>query len=133
MPPEIKIRKEMTDIFDNIHIHDVDTVALTVTWFSNKHNDLPVITAPIPPDNIVIYHRMPSRHGDGIYPLHTTMLVVSRPHQFEFFHVFEDILDRHTTLSDERTNDEQHGACTHSCVGLHTTKHVLIFVRANTL
>ena len=47
MPPKIKIRNEMTDIFDNIHIHDVDPVALTQTWFSNKHIDLLVI--PVPP------------------------------------------------------------------------------------
>ena len=61
---------QRTDTLDHIHEHDVDIVAITETWLTNKDSDLPVTRALTPPGYNLIHHPRCSLRGGGIATLH---------------------------------------------------------------
>ena len=50
------VRNKTTDMLDHIHEHDLDIVAITETWLTNKDSDLPVTRALTPPGYNLIHH-----------------------------------------------------------------------------
>ena len=65
------VRNKTTDILDHVHEHDLDIVAITKTWLTNKDSDVSVTRALVPPGyNFIHYHLKSSRLGGGIAMLH---------------------------------------------------------------
>ena len=57
------IRNKTTDILDHVQEHDIDIVAMTETWLSNKDADIPVIKTLTPPGYSLVHHPRSSRRG----------------------------------------------------------------------
>ena len=83
------VRNKTTDILDHIHEHDLDIVAITETWLTNKDSDLSVTRALTPTGYNLIHHPRCGRRGGGIAILHkesvkaTSLKTFSNTHSFE--------------------------------------------------
>ena len=71
-----------TDILDHVQEHDIDIVAMTETWLSNKDADLPVIQALTPQGYSFIHHPRSNRGGGGIGILHKDSIKATDKHTF---------------------------------------------------
>ena len=83
------VRNKTTDILDHIHEHDLDIVAITETWLTNKDSDLPVTRALTPPGYNLIHHPRRSRRGGGIAILHKESVKATSLKTFTNIHSFE--------------------------------------------
>ena len=76
------IRNKTTDILDHVQEHDIDIVAMTETWLSNKDTDIPVIKTLTPPGYSLVHHPRSSRRGGGIGILHKDHIKATGKHTF---------------------------------------------------
>ena len=76
------IRNKTTEILDHVQEHDIDIVAMTETWLSNKDADLPVIKALTPPGYSLVHHPRSNRRGGGIGILHKDHIKATGKHTF---------------------------------------------------
>ena len=83
------VRNKTTDILDHIHEHDLDIVAITETWLTNKDSDLPVTRALTPPGYNLIHHPRCGRRGGGIAILHKEAVKATSLKTFSNIHSFE--------------------------------------------
>ena len=73
---------ETTDILDHVQEHDIDIVAMTETWLSNKDADIPVIKTLTPPGYSLVHLPRSSRRGGGIGILHKDHIKATGKHTF---------------------------------------------------
>ena len=83
------VRNKTTDVLDHIHEHDLDIVAVTETWLTNKDSDLPVTRALTPPGYNLILHPRCGRRGGGIAILHKEAVKATSLKTFSNIHSFE--------------------------------------------
>ena len=83
------VRNKTTDILYHIHEHDLDVVAITETWLTNKDSDLPVTRALTTPGNSLLHHPRCSRRGGGIAIFHNESVKASSLKTFSNIHSFE--------------------------------------------
>ena len=83
------VRNKTTDILDHIHEHDLDIVAITETWLTNKDSDLPVTRALTPPGYNLIHHPRCGRRSGGIAILHKEAVKAMSLKTFSNIHSFE--------------------------------------------
>ena len=83
------VRNKPTDILDHIHEHDLDIVAITETWLTNKDSDLPVTRALTPPGYNLIHHPRCSCRDVGIAILHKESVKATSLKTFSNIHFFE--------------------------------------------
>ena len=76
------IRNKTTDILDHVQQHDIDIVAMTETWLSNKDADLPVMQALTPQGYSFIHHPRSKRRGGGIGILRKDYIKATGKHTF---------------------------------------------------
>ena len=76
------IRNKTTDILDHVQEHDIDIVAMTKTWLSNKAADIPVIKTLTPPGYSLVHHPRSSRRGGGMGILHKDHIKATGKHIF---------------------------------------------------